>query len=114
MQSFTSLDLQQRTGDVQRAAASDVVVITSHGKARSVMMSVEEFVRLKRASGETVALPRSRPVVRRGLPVDPLGYDTSDLRACALAMADDALNNRNLDAVEAEIRAAEKRFGMRP
>ena len=113
MQTFTSLDLQQRTGDVQRAAASSVVVITNHGKARSVMMSVEEFVRLKRASGEPALLPKSRPAVRRGLPVDPLGYDTSDLHACALAMADDALNERNQYAVEAEIRAAEKRFGFR-
>lgn len=113
MLTFTSLDLQQRTGDVQRAAASEAVVITSHGKARAVMMSVEEFMRLKRASGEAVAMPRSRPVVRRGLPADPLGYHTSDLRACALAMADDAFNDRDRDAVEAEIAAADKRFGFR-
>lgn len=114
MLTFTFHDLQQRSGDLQRAAASDVIVITSHGKPSSVMMSVDEFVRLKAASGEAVSLPASRPTVRRGLPADPLGYDTSDLRACARVMADDARNARNQEAVEAEIHRVERRFGLRP
>lgn len=113
MKTYTSLDLQQRTGDIQRATAVEPVVITSHGRPRMVISSVEEFARLKRASGEPVpeeAVPRSRAVVQRGLPEDPLGYDTSDLKSCALAMAKAALAGRNRALVEAEIAAFEKRI----
>lgn len=113
MKSFTSLDLQQRTGDIQRAAAAEPIVITSHGRPRLVVASVEEFARLKRSSGEEVpqeVLRERRPVVRRGLPEDPLGYDTSDLRACASAMAEAALSGRNRPFVEAEIAALKKRL----
>lgn len=113
MKTYTSLDLQQRTGDIQRAAASEPVVITSHGRPRMVISSVEEFARLKKASGEQI--PREivrerKAVVRHGLPNDPLGYDTSDIRACALAMAEAALSGRNREFVEAEIAAVEKRL----
>ena len=113
MKVFTSLDLQQRTGDIQRDAASEPVVITSHGRPRLVISSVEEFARLKRAGGEQV--PREivrerRAVVRRGIPIDPLGYDTSDIRKCALAMAEAALSGRNREFVDAEIAAVEKRL----
>jgi hypothetical protein len=50
-------------------------------------------------------------VVQRALPEDPLGYDTTDIKACALSMADAALSGRNRAFVEAEIAAAKKRFG---
>ena len=49
-------------------------------------------------------------MIRRGLPEDPLGYDTSDFVTCARAMADAALSGRNKPYVEAEIAAVEKRF----
>jgi hypothetical protein len=52
-----------------------------------------------------------KAVVRRGLPEDPLGYDTTDIKACTLSMADAALSGRNRAFVEAEIAAAKKRFG---
>jgi prevent-host-death family protein len=113
MKSYTSLDLQQRTGDIQRAAAVEPVVITSHGRPRMVISSVEEFVRLKEASGEPVpeeAVRKRKAVTRRGLPDDPLGYETSDLRTCALTMAEAALSGRNRVFVEAEIAAFEKRI----
>lgn len=54
----------------------------------------------------------SRPVVRRGPLQDPLGYDTTDLRQVALAMADAAESGRNRDAVRAEIAAVERRLGI--
>ncbi len=57
------------------------------------------------------ASPRSLPVVRKGLTPDPLGYDTSDLLACARAMAEDALSGRCDDAIEAEIQAVRGRLG---
>ena len=50
METFSAVDLQKRTGDVQRAAAREPVVISVHGKPRNVMLSFEEFERLR---GET-------------------------------------------------------------
>ena len=74
--------------------------------------SVEEAVRDNAATGESAGLAGERKaVVWRGLPNDPLGYDTGDFRACALAMAEAALSGRNRGFVEAEIEAIKKRFG---
>jgi hypothetical protein len=114
MRQFSSLDLQQQSGEIQRSAAASPVVVLNHGKPRSVIMSVEEFRRLKIAAGE--ALPseveRPRPIVRRGPLKDPLGYATADLRHVATTMADAAESGRNRDAVRAEIRAVERRLGI--
>lgn len=54
MKTFSALDLQKKTGDIQFAATVSPVVITKHGKPRAVIMSYDEFVRLKSAAGETV------------------------------------------------------------
>ena len=111
MQTFTSIDLQKQTGDVQRAASREGAVITSHGKPRNVMLSIEEYRRLKLAAGE--ALPESaeaRPAVVRHRD-DPLGYDVRDLGAAARKMAEDALAGRNDDAVAAELNALRSRLG---
>jgi prevent-host-death family protein len=113
MKSYTSLDLQQHTGEIQRAAVAEPVIITNHGRPRLVISTVEEFARLKTASGEAVPdeLRRERRAgVRRGLPEDPLGYDTSDLTSCARAMAEAALSGKNKAFVDAEIAAVEKRL----
>jgi len=78
-------------------------------------MSVAEFRRLKEKAGETVPaeLSRSRPVVQRIPMRDPLGYSTADIRALAIAMADAALSGRNERAVQAEIDAVERRWGLK-
>lgn len=112
---FTSLDLQQRSGEIQRAAISQPVIVTNHGRPRMVMMTVEEFVRLKRESGEPIPpeLHRRRTAVRRKPAIDPLGYDTTDLRACAQAMAEAALSGRNRTFVDAEIARFEDRLRKR-
>ena len=102
MKVYSALDLQQRTGDIQRAAVSEPVIVT-----------IEEYARLKEASGEPVPqeLRRERKaVVRRGTPEDPLGYDTSDFYACAKAMSEAALSGKNRAFVQAEIAAVEKRL----
>jgi Antitoxin Phd_YefM, type II toxin-antitoxin system len=114
MRQFSSLDLQQQSGEIQRSAATSPVVVLNHGKPRSVMMSVEEFRRLKIAAGETLPseVERPRPIVRRGIPKDPLGYATGDLRHFAMTMADAAESGRNRDAVRAEIAAVERRLGI--
>ncbi len=104
MQTFTSMDLQRQTGDVQRAASQEGVVITSHGKPRNVILSVEEFCRLKRMAREAVPpdlLPR-RSVVVRHVP-DPLGYDVRHFERVLDQMSDDAINGVNDDAVDAEL-----------
>jgi prevent-host-death family protein len=54
MLKFSSLDLQQQTGEIQRAVAREPVLITSYGKGRSVMLSTEEYRRLKREAEEPV------------------------------------------------------------
>ena len=114
MREFTSLDLQQQSDEVQRSAAGSPVLILNHGKPHSVMMSVEEFRRLKLVAGE--ALPgevaRPRPVLRRGELRDPLGYDAADFRQVAIDMADAAESGRNREAVRAEIAAVERRLGL--
>jgi prevent-host-death family protein len=115
MRRFSSQDLQQQSGEIQRAAVSAPVIVLSHGKPRSVVMSVEEFRRLKLKAGEEVpkGLEKPRPVVRRVPLRDPLGYATSDLRSLAIAMADAAMSGRNKDAVSAEIAAVERRLGLK-
>ncbi|MEK1851687.1 MAG: type II toxin-antitoxin system prevent-host-death family antitoxin [Phyllobacterium sp.] len=103
MLTFSSIELQKQIGDVQRAASRDAVVITSHGKPRNILLSVEEFRRLKEAAGEVVPsdLNTKRAATVRHLP-DPLGYDVSDLKAAARRMADDVASGRTRDAVDQE------------
>jgi len=114
MRTFSSQDLQQQSGEIQRTAVAAPVVIMNHGKPRSIVMSVDEFRRLKEKAGEVVPneLDRSRPVVRRVPMRDPLGYSTADIRTLAITMADAALSGRNKDAVRAEIAAVERRLGL--
>ena len=114
MQVYRSTDLQRQLGDVQRAADREPVLVETHGQARSVLMSVAEFARLKALAREPVPEAEPRPaVLRRGRPPDPLGYETRDVDACIAAMARAALSGRNAAAVRAEIEAVERRLGLR-
>lgn len=47
MKQFTSTELANSTGDVLAAAAQAPVVIARHGKPRFVMLSAEEYERLR-------------------------------------------------------------------
>lgn len=47
MRQFSSTDLANKTGDVLAAAAQGPVTIARHGKARFVVLSTEQFERLK-------------------------------------------------------------------
>ncbi len=111
MLTFSSIELQKQIGDVQRAASRDAVVITSHGKPRNILLSVEEFRRLKEAAGEKVPndLKAKRAVTVHHLP-DPLGYDVSDFKAPARKMAEDALSGKTKKAVNQELAAVRTRF----
>ena len=111
MLTFSSIELQKQIGDVQRAAARDAVVITSHGKPRNILLSVEEFRRLKEAAGEKVPndLNIKRALTVRHLP-DPLGYDVSNFKAAARKMAEDALSGKTKEAVNHELATVRARF----
>ncbi len=115
MMTFTSIDLQKQTGDVQRAASSEGAIITSHGKPRNIMLSIAEFRRLKKIAGESLPseLENPAPRIMRHTP-DPLGYDVSDFRAAATKMADDALSGAHDDAVSAELHSIRQSFSGRP
>jgi hypothetical protein len=78
------------------------------------MMSVDEFRRLKEGVGEAVPqeVRSRRPVTQEGLPPDALGYDTTDLFACAREMAAAVKSGSNRDAVREEIARVERRFGF--
>ena len=52
MKQFSSTELANRTGDVLAAAAEAPVTIARHGKARFVMLSTEQYERLRRG-GDT-------------------------------------------------------------
>ena len=111
---FTSIDLQKRTGNVQRAAAQNPIAITSHGQPRNVMLSVEEFRRLKQAAGEAIPAELRKPRAVTVRPQDdPLGYDVSDLAEAARQMAEDVASGRTDEAVQAELAAVRAHFGDR-
>lgn len=110
----TSQELQKQIGEVQMEASRSPVIITSHGRPRNVLMSTQEFMRLKELAGEPVVIEghRKRAATIRGT-TDPLGYDVSDSDAAMLLMARDANAGRNSQAVQAELASVRKRFGAR-
>jgi len=114
MKRFSSLELQRRSGEIQRSALSEPVVITNHGVPRYVMLTIKEFRRLKTLSGEQVPpeMTRAEPVIQRKLPPDPLGRETSDFAAFVTEVADHALSGKDRDAIDTEIRAAKRRLGL--
>jgi Antitoxin Phd_YefM, type II toxin-antitoxin system len=59
MRVFASSDLQRNPAEIQKAALTEPVFLSYHDKPRYVMMSLEEYVRLKGAT--IVATPESFP-----------------------------------------------------
>lgn len=49
MKTFAFSDLNRQSGDVLDAALAGPVTLTKHGKPKVVMMSIEEFRRLRRS-----------------------------------------------------------------
>ena len=112
MRLFSSLDLQQQSGEIQRAAAQAPVVITSHGKPRAVVMSVEEFRRLKTEAREEIpveAIAR-QPTVFGPEPDDVLGYPERDAVEAVHHMAKDAVADINQGLVRQEADRFAKHF----
>ena len=48
MRRFSTVDLDKKLGDVKAVAAREPVIITEHRKDRFVIMTVEDFERLRR------------------------------------------------------------------
>ena len=114
MQAFRSSDLQKHLRHVLDSSGAEPTVLVNRGQPRVVLMSAEEYRRLKMAAGETVpvaARPR-RPLILRGGCNDPLGYDTSERRTAAHLMADDALSGRTAVAIGAERARVRVRLGL--
>jgi hypothetical protein len=59
MRVFASSDLQRNPAEVQKAALMEPIFLSYHDKPRYVMMSLEEYVRLRGA--EIIATPESFP-----------------------------------------------------
>jgi prevent-host-death family protein len=51
MRRFTTVELDKNIGDIKAVAAREPVIITEHRKDRFVMMSIQDFERL-RTSGD--------------------------------------------------------------
>ena len=113
MQTIRSINLQKNLGDVLKAADVEAVLVTNREQPRAVVMSADEFIRLKTAAGEPMPseVRKSRPTLHKR-PVDPLGYDTRD-PSYAAQMAEDALNGRHSEEIEQETDRAMSRWGMR-
>ncbi|HWK48079.1 MAG TPA: type II toxin-antitoxin system Phd/YefM family antitoxin [Stellaceae bacterium] len=56
MRRFSALDLQRSIAPVQEAAIKEPVAITHHGRDRLVLMSIDEFSRLKRRDRQVIAM----------------------------------------------------------
>jgi prevent-host-death family protein len=67
MRNFSSTDLANKTGDVLAAAAQGPVNIQRHGKARFVLLTVEQFERLN-----------ARADQRRAVHVEDLAPDEAE------------------------------------
>lgn len=56
MKTFSALELQRNVGQVQEQALKEPVGITHHGRPRIVMMSMDEYRRLKRRDKRSFAV----------------------------------------------------------
>jgi hypothetical protein len=71
MRRFTTVELDKNIGNIKAAAAREPVIITEHRKDRFVMMSMEDFERLRRAGDPQRAFDAGgdrRSVPRRARP----------------------------------------------
>jgi len=52
---FRASDLTRRSGEILHAASMAPITLTNHGKPRHVILSVEEFERLKKSGNTQMA-----------------------------------------------------------
>ncbi|MEK4031493.1 type II toxin-antitoxin system prevent-host-death family antitoxin [Methylocystis sp. IM2] len=69
MRRFTTVELDINVGDVKAVAAREPVIITEHRKDRFVMMSIEDFERLREAGDPQRAFRPRRGTARDRRPV---------------------------------------------
>ncbi|MEC4593143.1 MULTISPECIES: type II toxin-antitoxin system prevent-host-death family antitoxin [Nitrospirillum] len=56
MRRFSSLDLQRNVAQVQEAALREPVTVSYHGRDRLVILSVDEFERLKQRDKMVISM----------------------------------------------------------
>lgn len=56
MQRYSSYDLQRNVAKVQEAALKEPVSISYHGRDRLVVLSIDEFERLKRRDKQVISM----------------------------------------------------------
>ena len=113
-QALMAPDFPQSFKDILEAPVIETTVLMNKGQPKAVLMSAEEFRRLKTAAGELIpasALPVN-PLVLRGPIDDPLGYDTSDIMATARLMVADARSGKTGPAIAAERARVLARLGL--
>jgi urease accessory protein UreE len=113
MQTIRLINLHKKLGDVLRAADDEVVVVLNREEPRTVIMSSDEFIRLKVAAGEPVppAVRKTKPTLH-STPDDPLGYDTNDPNYM-LEVARHALGGEHETELMQEVERAQRRWGLR-
>ena len=123
MQAFRSQDMQKQAAAVQEAAMKEPVIITYHDRPRLVLMSVEEFDRLRGRpgvaaegqSGLAEAIPNrtgrdfliaySRGEITRNEAMDGLGIQRSEVAEFARLMNADKIPWPKVDRRQAECEA---------
>ena len=112
MQTIRSINLQKNLGDVLRAADVEAVVVMNRDQPRTVVMSADEYIRLKIAAGEPVPpeVRKSRPTLHQRHE-DVLAYDPTE-PGIFQKVAQAALANRDEDEERIEIQNALKRWSM--
>jgi prevent-host-death family protein len=119
MQTFRSQDMQKQASAVQEAAMKEPVIITYHDRPRLVVMSMEEFDRLRgrpdAADSVQFGLPSapnrtmrdfliaySRGEVTRNEAMDGVGLDRSEVAEFARLMNTDRIPWPKADRQQAE------------
>jgi prevent-host-death family protein len=120
MQSFRSQDMQKQAAAVQEAAMKEPVLITYHDRPRLVVMSIEDFDRLRARHGAaggssrsgTASAPNrtkrdfliaySRGEVSRNEAMDAVGVDRSEVAEFARLMNSDRIPWPKVDRQQAE------------
>jgi prevent-host-death family protein len=115
MQTFRSQDMQKQAAAVQEAAMKEPVIITYHDRPRLVVMSIDEFDRLR--SDATVQQGRpaapnrtrrdfliahSRGEITRGEAMDGIGLDRSEVAEFARFMNADNIPWPKADRQQAD------------
>jgi hypothetical protein len=121
MQMFRAQDMQKQASTLQEAAMKEPVLITYHDRPRLVLMSMEEFERLRGRPGSVepriapapnqdardFLIAYSRGEITRSAAMAGVGLDPSEVRAFATRMNVDGIPWPKADRARADKEAGE-------